>query len=173
MKDVNKRELIKKQLKGYQEALKLIPAIKEIAKKYEGKKMSKRFDTALKKVNDNLSFNEDYNSFRVKYYNRDRSISTDTHTEYIKEDVVDLVFGCIKSSYNDGICQKDVFNYETFVNAIDGRAERLQKYISETNDQLGSLEQLQKEKAEIEKLKNEYNDKINFILDGYYCLRIK
>ena len=51
--------------------------------------------------------------------------------------------------------------------------EHLKKYISETNEQMANLEQLQEEKTKIEKMKNSYNDKINFVMDTYYNLKIK
>jgi len=173
MKDNIKRELINKQLKGYQEAIELIPQIVEVAKKFDGKVISKRFDTAIKKVNKNLSFTLEYNSFRVKYYNRDRYISGESYAEYIQEDVVDLVFGCIKSSYGDGICQDGVFVFDNFVKGIEGRKGMLAKYIKETSEQLERVEQLTKEQKQLKEAIEQHNDGVNFIVEYYYGVRVK
>jgi len=173
MKNDVKKALIEKQLKGYKEAIAFSGSIKEVAKKFDGKKITKRFDTALKEVNKDLSFTMEYNSFCVKYYNRDRCISEDNYTEYIQEDVIYLVHSYITSSYKDGICQDGVFIYENFAKAINGRVEHLKKYISDTEEALTNLEALQAEKERIEALREKHNDKVNFIIEHYYNLQIK
>lgn len=60
------RNLVELEIKNRKEALELYSKVIEVVEKFDGKVLNKRFETALKKVDERLSFDRKYSSFEIQ-----------------------------------------------------------------------------------------------------------
>ena len=60
------RNLVELEIKNRKDALKLYDKIIEVAERFNGKVLNKRFETALKKVDERLSCDRRYSCFEIK-----------------------------------------------------------------------------------------------------------
>ena len=81
-------KLIALEIANRRKAIELYPAIIETVKKFDGKVLNKRLETALKKVNTNLRLAESEYRFDIRYWVENDSVSVPHRdycgTEYVK-----------------------------------------------------------------------------------------
>lgn len=70
------KKLVELEISNRKLALSLFDDIIKTLERFDGKQANKRIDTALKKINENLSFSREYNSFIINLI---------TQTKIIKE----------------------------------------------------------------------------------------
>lgn len=170
---IEKLTLIQLELNARNYAISLIPAIIECIKKFDGKKSSKRLDTALKQIDKNLAFRTEYNSFRIMLYIENRSIRVDDGSySYIEERAIDIMFDSIKSGYGDGIEQNGVIIAETAITKLKEQQEYLQKSIAETEKALRELDALTEEAKELNKQIENFNRKVPYLIESYFKITI-
>lgn len=166
--------LINLELEARRRAIRLILPIIACIKKFDGKKSSKRLDTALKQIDKNLAFRTEYNSFRIMLSIENRSIRVDDGSySYIEERAIDIMFDSIKSGYGDGIEQNGVIIAETAITKLKEQQEYLQKSIAETEKALRELDALTEEAKELNKQIENFNRKVPYLIESYLQLRIK
>lgn len=172
---VNKHEinirLIQLHLDAERKALTLIPQIIEVVKKFDGKAPSKRFDTALKKVDKNLVFNMTYNSFVIEMYIENRYFLTGEKAYYIHP-TCNIVRSSITSGYGDGICQDGIINAERLIAWINRAKESTEVHIEKTSKALTDIDNILARKAEIEKMKSEFIDNTPYLIRQYFDLKV-
>ena len=132
-------------------SLLLFDDVKKLIEAYDEKVINKRFDTALKKINENLYLRMEYNTFEIKacYYSLDdRYIRLDNQSGYIKRDEFNILYGCI-SSY-DG--KNMLGNEKRLISKNAAEALESQRLYS-----INHIESLEKEISEIDNIINDYN----------------
>ena len=148
----DKINLIKLELENKLEALKLAPKIKEIIKTFEGKTFSKRIETKLKEINENLSFKIDNNDFlQLTFYFENRGFQNEakTHWVYIKHSsetiFCELVKGLINEEFKNGLKEDKKIDSEFIIKKIEWWEEYTTKSIKEATQELYNLEELKKD----------------------------
>ena len=175
MKKMTKNEmLIHKELNNINKALNVFDKVIEVVKEYEGKTFSKRFDTALKKIDNNIRIRKEFNSFDIIYCNysiEDRYVNG---AGYIKNDY-NYIAGLCVYSYNDNynaLSEDNKIVSENIITSIERQRLSLKRRIEEIKAYYENEERLKLEKEEIEKRIKEYNDSIPYLIDEYYKNRI-
>lgn len=136
-------------------SLLLFDDVKKLIEAYDNKVINKRFDTALKKINENLSLKMEYNSFSIKacYYSLDdRYIRFDNQGGYIKRNEFYVMYGCISSYDGKNILADE--NRLIAKNAVE--ALESQKLYS-----MNHIARLEKEISEIDNIINDYNNLVD------------
>ena len=113
--------LVKLEIENRKEALKLYDGIIEVVKKFDGKVLNKRFDTALKNFDGRLSYNREHSWFEINmnvFDNRScKSIKKDSygysHTNYISDSYLRLNSMLYTYSYDPD--EKVVLNNERII----------------------------------------------------------
>lgn len=131
---INALALIRLELEAKEKSLTLVDGIIDVARKFDGKAPSKRFDTALKKVYEKLAFETSYNSFKIYMFIAKRS--TLSHqgdvTIYLKDSSLSIIHACLDSGYGDGVCQNGTINGLLLV-------QLLEKYRRETEIEVSKI----------------------------------
>ena len=70
------RRLVLLEVENYKKALELYDSIIEVVEKYNGKVLNKRFETALKKVNDYIRVDMSGRTLYIQLYLEDRSVKS-------------------------------------------------------------------------------------------------
>ena len=125
-------EFLKEIISDTEQALELYPAIIAALAKFEGKKISKRIDTELKKINPKLSASGRYNSFSIELF-----LSPSDMQGYRD---VSILHACKESSYGDGILANDLINYDALKKQLLKQQEVKVEKISILRDQLPLIE---------------------------------
>lgn len=179
MKNEKTFELVNLHLEAYKKTLSFIPAIKETISKFDGKVFNKRLDTALKKIDGSLSCKCEYNSFMIDWYIDNRHITNTPDKNgyctslYIKDHTINILHGCISSSYGDSCLEDGKILAGSIINQLEKSEEEKKKLIESVISQLEGIEELQAEKEGIKKQIENHNNNINWMIDSYFNLRIK
>lgn len=172
----NKLNLIKLDMEATEKMLSLLPAVREVLKKFDGKEATKRLDTALKAVDADLKFYKEFNSFIIEMYITKRCVkeaSFEFGTVYIKDSYKTLVHISLKSSSGDGATQNGVLNAEEVIKIMNIQAACKNVNLLQTKHNLKNLEKLQAKKEKLQKQINGYNDSISYTSALYLDLKIK
>lgn len=171
------KQLVELELKNRKYILSLFDSIIETLSKFDGKQVNKRIDTALKKIDKNLSFTMEYNSFIIKLWYEDRSITKINgdeigNTYYLKDNYETIVHCCIHSSYSDGVVNDDgrlIFEY--LKEQLLKNKGYIEQSIFEIKSQLSKVDDIISEYKELIDKCNKFNDKINWCIATYYNIK--
>ena len=171
------RKLVNLEIQANVKALQLMDDIKEVIIKFDGKIPDKRLDTALKKIDSDLSFKQDYNFFIIDLWIRNRSVSvkkeneTYSGTYYIKSDRVGICYCACKSCYGDGCLNEDgTINAEMVIKSINGSKKYLLEYNNSMVNTVNNINDKIKEYEELKKRIVEFNNSVNHTVAQYYEL---
>ena len=175
LSDEHRKQLIDLELAIKEQAIKLAPAVKEVVKKYDDKTLSKRLETALKKIDKRLYVHNEWNSFDIKFIEHDkRSIQTSRFTEYVEHNDVYIASTCRQNAYGDSSLTYDNRIIADVVNAsIDRNVASAAESIKEVREQLKQVETFRANKRRLEDETKQHNDKINYTIQRYFDLEIK
>lgn len=128
----------------------MISAIKEVFKKFDGKQYTKRFDTALKGVNENLSVDYCYNTFDIDYRWAGRNSVKVGNNWYYADSREVIMTGVCETCYD-----KDEAVYEGHVLHADRLCKTLDKRVAYLTEHINSLESAKNRIEEYRKRANE------------------
>jgi len=176
-------KLVNLQIKAYRDGLSLMDSVEKVIRKFDGKQITKRFDTALKEIDERLSYTMQFNSFDITMYIEDRSISESKQdisgykygvAHYLKDSKVIICGGCIEygGSPEKSFIIDGKFNAKAAIERLENQKEYLTSYTKEAEEQLESVVTLQKEKENIENSVRKFNDKVNYMIAQYFDLRL-
>ena len=173
------RNLVKLEIENRKEALKLYDGIIEVAKKFDGKVLNKRFETALKKVDERLSFNRRYSFFEIEmstFNNRScKSVKKDSYgyscTNYISSNslVLNSMVYTYSNDKNDKVLlENERINSSVLVEALNNGKKQMEEKIKTLEESINKVEEW---KEKLESLKSEM-EKIMYdvpsIIRDYY-----
>lgn len=175
------RNLVELEIQNRKEALKLYDGIIEVVKKFDGKVLNKRLDTALKKFDGRLSYNREYSWFEINMNVFDsrscKSVEKDSYghscTNYISDNYLRL--NSIVYTYSNSANDKDkvILNNERIISSVltdslNKGKEHIQKEIEKLEN---SIDKAEEWKTKLEKLKREVENVMNevpYIIREYY-----
>ena len=116
-------------------------------------KLNKRLQTALQKIDGRLYVHNEYNSFDIKYIERDnRYIKTRSGVEYVNNNDVYISSTAKSNAYGDSSITDDNEIIASVVMAsIDKNVDYLIKEIAEAREQMNFIEDYRKDKQRITK----------------------
>ena len=174
------KNLVSLEIENRKNALKLYDRVIEVVQKFDGKVLNKRFDTALKKVDDRLSYSREYRAFEINmsvFNNRScTSVKKDSYgygcTNYISGSGK-LRLNSYLSTYSYDKNEKTVLEEEKIVSSViieglnKGR-EQMEKEIERLENSIDKVDSWKKKltalKGEIEAVMKE----IPYIIREYY-----
>ena len=170
-----KKNLLLLEIETFKKQLELIEEIKPTIRKFDGKVLSKRLDTALKKVNNRIRLEYSFNQIKILYYPEVNSIRENTYSLYITDHYSrELMSTSMIQSGNSHSINKDDNTVITniFIEALNNSAEYIKNNIEEAKILIKDYDKLTSEKKEIELKIQEFNKKISWISDHYFKLRV-
>lgn len=160
------RNLVNLEIENRKEALKLYDGIIEVVKKFDGKVLNKRFDTALKTVDNRLSYSREYSWFKINmnvFDNRTcKSVKKDklgySCTNYISDCYIALN-SCLQTySYNSAdktLLENERIKADVLIESLNSGKEQIEKEIERLENSIDKVnewkEKLTALKAEMEK----------------------
>lgn len=154
-------------------ALTFTDEIKEVLQKFNGKPITKRIDTALKKINSNLYIKREYNSFRIEWIIENHCFGENSMAYYIKEHTINILWASCFSSYGDGILDSEnCLIAEKAIEQLEKAREQMEKDISNSIRQLENIESTIAEHERIKEELKEFNRSVNWLINNYFELRI-
>jgi len=173
--DETAKKLVELEIKNREYAFSLYDEIIEVLAKFDGKQVTKRIETALRKIDDNIRVKNEYNSFIVEvgFWNIEkRSVKTENGIAYLKNAEETLCHCARFSSYGDGVLNEDnSLNYEAIKTQLVKHKEYMEKSTLEIKEQLADIETITSEYEELEKKCQEFNAKKNWCISEYYGLK--
>lgn len=171
------KQLIELELKNMRYMLSLYDKVIEALSKFDGKQVNKRIDTALKKIDKNLSFTMEYNSFIIKFLYEDRGVTKKMddgyeRAYYLKDDYEIMAHCCVHSSYGDGVVNdngKLIFNI--LKEQLLKSKEYIEQSIFEIENQLSKVDDIISEYKELINKCNKFNNKVNWCIAEYYDIK--
>lgn len=147
------------QIKNWRGAMELAPAVIETLKAFDGKKITKRLETALQKINPNFRVvaNIYGNGWECYVYFDERHVKKGEHWEYIKESEF-YFFNCYKN---------DVLNAEEVINIINKTCERQKESIEHFLENFKNAEKILKRRAELMNELNAIHDELHYMFNDY------
>lgn len=171
------KQLVELEIKNRKYVLSLFDSIIETLSKFDKKQVNKRIDTALKKIDKNLSFTMEYNSFIIKLWYKDRSITKRNgdeigNTYYLKDNCETIVHCCVHSSYGDSVVNDDVrLIFESLKEQLLESKEYIEQSIFEIENQLSKVDDIISEYQELIDKCNKFNNKLNWCIAEYYNIK--
>lgn len=173
------RNLVELEIKNRKEALKLYDGIIEVVKKFDGKVLNKRFDTALKKVDGRLSYKREYSWFEINmnvFDNRScKSVKKDSYgyscTNYLTDFYLRLNTLLYTYSYNPE--EKVLLDNERIISSVlveslnDGK-KQMEEKIKTLEESLYKVDEW---KTKLKELDNEIRaimSEVPYIIRDYY-----
>lgn len=176
------KALVELELKNKKYVLSLYDRIIEVVKKFDGKILNKRFETAIKSIDSNLSVdNRGGNSIYIVYYCSNRMIKMDGGCNYIKHSEISLnsyATTYITTNYRDEqycvVTIDEKFNKRIDANAfIDKLVEGKKNIENEVSAVEEKHEKIAEYEATLKELKKQIEDtckEIPYMLQQYYNL---
>lgn len=150
----------------------MISKIKDVFKKFDGKKYSKRFDNALKEVNPNLSVYYSYNSFWIKFnfYGMNSVSEKGGNGCYYADNDRIIMSGCESSSYGDAVMDDNyALRGDILAKLLDRDIGHVKNDIAELTESKTKIEEFRKRAKEIadlaEKLQKDCPSTVGDIFD--------
>ena len=167
-----KLQLLEVELLNMKKAVKYCDEIKKLIPKFEGKVINKRFDTALKEIDHNLSFSQQFNSFQIELYKEPRSIDGGNGWNYVKNHSLSIIHASLQSSMQDGICQNGTLNGTNLIKYLDQNKEYWQLTIKAISAQIKTIDKIIARRDKIQAEKEIFRNEINFYIRDYFDLKI-
>ena len=179
----NEREikiaLVNLHLEKYKEILALLPAIREVIRKYDGKTFSKRLSTAMKKINPCLFCFLESSSFKIVYCPDSREVygvpdkNSVIPAYYISEHTINIIWGSSHGNKYEKACiPNNVINAEVICALLDIEEKNFEKIIITTKAQLEKLDELEEKRRVLMRELEDFNNSINWMMDNYFNLSI-
>ncbi len=148
------KDLLLERADDLQKVLDLVPEIIKVIKKFDGKVINKRLDTALKQVDPNLSAGQEWNSFII-----DLRFSQSKLQGYRR---VTIAHAGLSSAYGDGGIRGDnnTLKADALISDIEKTLEYAQKRIDKINKHLGGLDAILERYFDIKKQMSGFYDDI-------------
>lgn len=150
----------------------MISKVKDVFKKFDGKKYSKRFDNALKEVNPNLSVYYNYNSFWIKFnfYGMNSVSEKGRNGCYYADNDRIIMGGCESSSYGDAVMDDNyALRGDILAKLLDRDIGHIKNDIAELTESKTKIEEFRRRAKEIadlaEKLREDCPKTIGDIFD--------
>ena len=177
-------EVAIKQIKLYKDALALCPKVMEVVNKFDGKIANKRLETALKEVNDGLMCNKSSITgvWEIAFWTSDRCVNVkrkswdgkreDWCAYYIKESETYLARDMFKGTFGSFINEDGRWIAENINKQIEHTMKSLEANISDYEELLNHVDELETEKKRIEKEVEAHNKKVGWIGNEYFDLKV-
>lgn len=172
------RKLTELEIENRKHVLTLYNGIIETVNKFNGKVLNKRFDTALKKIDEHLSYSVNYNSFDIKYYCINDSVKRveDRYgygsTYYIKERTLYLnSYLTLNNTYKE---ETDILNEEgkliadRIVKGLEDGKKKIKEDIVKLEESLLHIEEYMETIEEMKKTFKDYMDNIPYLTKKYF-----
>lgn len=173
------KNLIRLEIENRKEALKLYEEIIELVKKYDGKVLNKRFDTALKKIDERLSYDRQYNSFYIEFSvwnNRScKSTKTDSYgyssTLYISTDCIRL--NTYIQTYSHGrnepcmLCDERIIA-KPIIEALNKGKAGIEKTIADLENSIDKAQEYKEKCEALKKQMEEITKDIPYLIKEYF-----
>lgn len=160
------KNLVLLEVENYKKVLELYNPVIEVAEKYDGKILNKRFETALRKVNDSLRVDMSGKKLSIDFYLTNRGIKSTTHEHwnYINKSYITMNEYTERCAYEweslDGkslcadhenrlIASVLVESLNKHREYIKGRIETLEEKLNKVDEYKNQLEEL---KTQMEKI---------------------
>lgn len=169
-------KMIEREIEIKKAALLLFDDVKKIVGSFNGKIANARLDSALKKLNENINFKMEYNSFRITYDEYDykmRYVSIGDKGAYIKNSSVNIAWCTISSAYGDSVLDDDrrIIAYQ-ILKAIDIQKQTIISELSKMEKQLAIIDDIIKQYHTITENIRMFNDGIDHDIREYFDLKI-
>lgn len=149
-------ELLKKQQEIYKKFINYKDDILKVFIKWNNKKITKRIENDLKKIDTGIFFKKSYNWYDLKFYCNDNTITINDRNCYVKNDTLYYI------SYN-----KDIINYDEIKQNIEQNVNYYIEKIEKQNIQIKKIEKLVKHYNKIKQLKEKIRDEITILRDCF------
>lgn len=172
------RKLTELEIENRKHVLTLYDGIIETVNKFNGKVLNKRFNTALKKVDEHLSYLTNYNSFDIKYYCINDSVRGEEDrngyrsTYYIKERTLYLnSYLTLNNTYKE---ETDILNEEgkliadRIVKGLEDRKKKIKEDIVKLEESLLHIEEYMETIEKMKKAFEDYMDNIPYLTKKYF-----
>lgn len=173
------RNLVEIEIKNRKEALKLYDGIIEVVKKFDGKVLNKRFDTALKKVDGRLSYNREYSWLEIDMNVFDsrscKSVKKDSYgyscTNYISDSYLRL--NSLLHAYSHNPDEKVALDNERIISSniilalIKGKRQ-IEETIKELEESISKVDEWKNRLKEIENEMRKTMNEVPYIIREYY-----
>lgn len=147
------------QIKNWRGAMELAPAVIETLKTFDGKKITKRLETALQKINPHIYMrkNEYGLGWCCYIYFDDVRVQKGEYWEYIKE----------RDFYFFNYYKNDVLNAEEVINTINKTCEHKKESIEHFLENFKNAEKILKRRAELMNELNAIHDELHYMFNEY------
>lgn len=147
------------QIKNWRGAIELAPAVIEVLKTFDGKKITKRLETALQKINPHIRVVA--NSYGLGWscyvYFDELNVKKGEHWEYIKE----------REFYFFNYYKNDVLNAEEVINIVNKACEHKKESIEHFLENFKNAEKILKRRAELMNELNAIHDELHYMFNDY------
>lgn len=167
--------LIALEIENRRKAIDLYPAVIETVKKFDGKVLNKRLETALKKVHPNLSLENSEYRFDIRYWAEKDHISGYYCTEYVKCRDIGMCAYIPKHKENS-VAKYPALNEdsriiaENIVSALNAGMEKLKSEIIEMEVHSKKADEYAAELEELAERMKSLQKKIPYLVSEYYGL---
>ena len=169
------RKLVLKEAEVKEDFVKKCPAMIEIVRKFDGKVLNKRLETALREVYHITLKKEDiFGWWEFLGYVDDRMVQEDAENDwgghsvaYIKDD-----------KFYIATCAKDIVDddgrliADKLIEYIEDEAKRQTNYANQLRSQLDRIEELKAECQRIRKMRDEFTHNTNSMVREYFGLEV-
>lgn len=171
--------LTEKQIEVYENMLEKIPAIEETIRKFDGKQATKRIETALQTIARGIHFGKNQYSTNLEltfaeYDNRSIEGKPDNYgyctTVYIADYTMYLADGYREHSFVD---ENGKLNAGKLIDQIERKREQYAKQAANLKVQLSNIDSIIAKYEEIERMKREFQDSIDYLIRDYFHLDVK
>ena len=172
-------ELAKLQIEEELDALKFVPAITELLKKWNGKQINKRLDSALKQIDPRIGYHVRYGTFYISVAVRSDYISVPSghgvslahylssrQTELLQGEMIDLT-GNGKAATIEGN-----LNAAPLLESMTRRAESIRKSCEQATEQIEKVPDLIAERDRLAKAVEDFSRGLNAKIRDYFDLDI-
>ena len=173
-------KLIALEISNRRKAIELYPAIIETVKKFDGKVLNKRLETALKKINNNLRLEKSEYRFDICYYVENNHISVPYQdyfdTKYVKCRKIGMCGYIPRNRASAVNVQCPVLNdngriiAENIITVLNAGKEKLESEIIEMEEHSKKAEEYSAELDELAERMRSLRKKIPYLVSEYYKL---
>lgn len=158
-------------MSNLKEVLNLIDGVLVVFEKYDGKQITKRIETALKEVNDDLYLNigKDYcnrKTVSLSFYYKNRNVFEEVQNGYrIAHYIDDLYYSLLDF-------QGETVDYVSIKKCLENVRIRIEKKIDKMVETERKIDKIKSERARLIKELNELMEGVDYETAKYYNLRM-
>lgn len=173
-------KLIALEISNRRKAIELYPAIIETVKKFDGKVLNKRLETALRKINDNLRLEKSEYRFDICYYVENDHVPVPYRdycgAEYVKYREIGMCEYMPRNRAYDVNAQCPALNddgriiAENIITALNAGKKKLESEIIEMEEHSKKVDEYAAELDELAERMRSLQKKIPYLVSEYYKL---